>query len=186
MGGIDPTQITPEELARVSFTAAEDPVVRCVALIAWLEETMSRLQNEATSARARKFLGTRIDKLWAVHVARSEKSGTRTRRLANILETASRMRESAPLAAPYLFVRLLGLTEARALRRVASSLVLLEECLVVWRRRSGAPRITDLRRPKWTVFAELHERLGFGEIDPEDARKECSPSRRKKGRKPRH
>ncbi len=178
--GIDPEKLTPEQVAEVDAIVHRGAVFRCQMMIDWLEDTMSRLADDATPEAARKRAEKRIEKLWHVYQARTDRSGTRTRRLAGILEQASRMREVAPRAAPYFFIRLLGIAEDRALHKMnAKSLAVLEECLAVWRRRAGAPTARDRRRPKWDVFAELHKALGLGEIAADDARKECSPSRRR-------
>jgi hypothetical protein len=182
--GIDPKKITPVEVAKLDATSTGNAVLRCLAMMQWLNTTLAALDDKATTPAVRADLEKRVGKLWAQHMGQTDRAGMKARRLAYVLGVvATAERDVTPEVAEYLFVRLLGVSEGRAVGKVnAATLAIVHEWVASSNRGAGAPRAGDRRRPKWAVFAALHKALGFGNIDPKDARRECLPSRRRNRR----
>ena len=159
--------------------------LHCLLLQIFLSEATAAFDDKSTTAKRRAHLEKGVDRLWKAHKQHTTLVGTGVRRLAGVMEVTSRARESyGSELAKGLFVHLLQFVDESAMVRVnATSLDLVEICMSVWRRRAGAPSARDKRPPKWDAFAKVAQALGYSEWDPADLKKECSPTRKKNGRK---
>jgi hypothetical protein len=175
-------------LARVSLPTPETRELRSFAMQAFLEDASERMKDRTIDARTAKI----VDRLWKAYRPRPEGYGGSVRRLARIVDAASQAHETLSAAhAVVLFAQLVyqGLPPANALLLSDRVKALVGELTPVWRRSAGAPTTAEKnagRRPKWEVFADLHEAIGLGPVDPDDVKRECAPSRKVKGRKLRH
>ena len=171
------------EVARASV----DPVVRCILMRHFLDGAMAELQADQLSPAMRKDYVRKIDRMWKAYDGHPEHWGQIARRLATAFDATAKIRESAGAdAAKNFFARLLMTAYGPAVEKLGpDALEAVDVCATVWRRRAGAPSAKDSRPTKWAAFARVVEALGFGAIDADDLKKECSRGRVKNRRRAR-